>query len=428
VTDPERAAFTPLTSGNGVCLMAAVAGADLAAAGYVEEELRAAGTARSYADHPAAAYATRVVVRRPETGGSGTLVVEWLNVSSGQDAGPDWTYLAAEVVRRGHTWAGVSAQFIGVEGGAAAVAAGGTPQGLRTLDPERYGELSHPGDAYAYDIYTQVARGLAVDSGASCVLAVGESQSAFALTTYVNVVHEHAGVFDGFLVHSRAGSAMPLGEPGRGIDLAVRTGAAPTPVRDDTDAPVIIVQTEGDLLGRLDYLPARQPDSAHLRLWEVAGAAHADLFQIGEFESFLGCPDPVNRGQQAYVVRAALRWLESWARGGAAAPCAERLSVVGDGFELDGVGNVVGGVRTPVVEAPVEVLSGIAAPDASLICQLFGRTLPLPADVLAARWASRAVYLAAYEAATDAAISAGFVLAEDRDAVLGEARPDLLPA
>ena len=260
------------------------------------------------------------------------------------------------------------------------------------------------------------------------MLAVGESQSAFALTTYVNAVHASESLFDGFLIHSRAGSAMPLGEPGRGIDLAVRVGAEPTPVRDDVDVPVLIVQTEGDLFGRLAYLPARQPDAPLLRLWEVAGAAHADLFQIGEFESFLACPDPVNRGQQAYVVRAAFRWLESWARGGPAAPSATRLSVDEDRFVLDPVGNVVGGVRTPVVDAPVQVLSGIAAPDASLICQLFGRTLSLPADVLASRWASREAYLAAYEAATDAAIAAGFVLAEDRDAVLAEARPDLLPA
>jgi hypothetical protein len=381
----------------------------------------------SYGEHPDAAYRTRVVVRRPaDAAASGTLVVEWLNVSSGSDAAPDWTYLAEELVRRGHAWAGVSAQYIGVEGGSAAVDAGAGVSGLKAVDPSRYGALSHPGDAYAYDIYTQVARGLGEDLGASCVLAVGESQSAYALTTYVNVVHAQAALFDGFLVHSRPGSAMPLGEPGCGIDLAVRIGATPTPIRDDTEVPVIVVQTEGDLFGRLAYLAARQPDAPLLRLWEVAGAAHADRFQIGEFESFLGCPDPVNRGQQVYVVRAALRWLESWARGGPAAPSAPRLSVAGAGFSLDAVGNVMGGVRTPVVDAPVEVLSGIAAPDASPICQLFGRTLPLAPDLLAARWPSRAAYVAAYSAAVDAAVSAGFVLAEDRDAVLAEARPDLL--
>jgi hypothetical protein len=41
-------------------------------------------------------------------------------------------------------------------------------------------------------------------------------------------------------------------------------------------------------------------------------------------------------------------------------------------------------------------------------------------------YADRAAYLAAYETATDAAIAAGFVLAEDREAVLAEARPELV--
>jgi hypothetical protein len=58
--------------------------------------------------------------------------------------------------------------------------------------------------------------------------------------------------------------------------------------------------------------------------------------------------DPtVFSGQQAYVVRAALRHLDTWARGGAAAPGATPLVVVGDRFETDANGNAAGGVRTP---------------------------------------------------------------------------------
>lgn len=374
--------------------MAANPGPDLSARGYEETELRATGTAP-------APYATRVVVRRPATGGTGTLVVEWLNVSSGSDAAPDWTYLAEEIVRRGHTWAGVSAQCVGVEGGAARVETGIGLGGLKAQDPQRYGDLSHPGDEHAYAIYTQVARGLAEDLGATCVLAVGESQSAYALTSYLHLVGR--SLFDGFLVHSRGGAALHTSE---------------TTLIPDVGVPVMVVQTEGDLFGRLSYLPARQPDTDRFRLWEVAGAAHADHFQIRDLESFLGCPDPVNRGQQAYVLRAALRGLESWARGGTPPPSAARLSVVDGGFELDAHGNVLGGVRTPVVDAPADVLSGYAAPGASPICELFGRTLPLAEPA----YATHDEYLAAYTAATDSAIAAGFVLADDRDAVLAEAR------
>jgi hypothetical protein len=412
-------------------LLSARPGPDLSAAGYVEREYVARGTAVSYAGHEPAAYATRVAVRRPESPGSfgGTVVVEWLNVSSGSDAAPDWTYLAGEIVRRGHVWVGVSAQHIGVEGGDAVVGvAGVAPTGIKAR--QRYAALSHPGDAYSYSIYASVAD--ALDEGplsdlvVDVRLAIGESQSAFALTTFVNVVHEQAPVFDAFLIHSRGGAAMPLGEPGRPVDPRQYRGSAPTPVRDDLDVPVLMVQTESDLLGLLDYLPARQPDSEHVRLWEVAGTAHADRYQIGELEELLGCPRPVNRGQQAYVLRAGLRWLDGWARGGQAVPSAPRLEVEDRAFVLDEAGNTRGGVRTPVVDAPVELLRGDTEAGATYLCQLFGSTLPMPPELVRERYADRAGYLAAYERATDAAITAGFVLAEDRDEILAEARPELV--
>lgn len=413
----SRVTLAPLAGGNGIALTTARPGPDLAAAGWSEVEYAASGT------RPAP-FATRVLVRRPESApASGTLVVEWLNVSSGADAAPDWTYLAEELVRQGHAWAGVSAQFNGVEGGTSLVAVEGAGlQGLKGVDPERYGRLHHPGDLHAHGIFTGVARAVAELVGARQVLAIGESQSAYLLTTHVNRVHPVDPFFDGFLIHSRGDVAAPAGEAGCGIDLAAaRERGVPTRIRDDLDVPVMVVQTEGDLLGRMNYLPARQPDGERLRVWEVAGAAHADHFQIGEFEAFLGCPDPVNRGQQVYVVRAALRHLVAWARGGPAAPAAPPIEVRDGVFVRDEVGNVRGGVRTPVVDAAVEVLAG-DAPGGSVICGLFGRTLALPEAELRQRWASQEAYAAAYTAATDAAVAAGFVLPEDRDAVLGEMR------
>lgn len=413
-------------------LLSARPGPDLVAAGYVEREYVARGTATSYAGHRPAEFATRVAVRRPASPGSfsGTAVVEWLNVSSGSDAAPDWTYLAEEVVRRGHAWVGVSAQHIGVEGGDAVVGVAGVPPtGIKSR--ARYAALSHPGDAYSYSIFANLSdaldQGPLADLVVDVRLAVGESQSAFALTTFVNVVHEQAPVFDGYLIHSRGGAQMPLGEPGRAVDPRRYRGSDPMPIRDDVDVPVIMVQTETDLLGALRYLLARQPDARFVRLWEVAGTAHADRYVIGDFEELLGCPRPVNRGQQAYVVRAALRWLDGWARGGDPAPSADRLVVEGRSFALDEVGNARGGVRTPCVDAPVELLRGDTDPSASYLCQLFGSTLPMDPATLARLWPDRAAYLAAYERATDAAIAAGFVLAEDREELLAEARPDLLP-
>ena len=156
------------------------------AEGYVEEELLVSGTATSFdaVDTPddgewtvalgdEADYATRVIVRRPPPERfSGTVIVEWFNVSA-IEASPDWAYLSEEIGREGHAYVGVSAQAQGVNGGdtllevdvdaeAAADAGASTDtSGLRNIDPARYGTLDHPGDEYAFDIYSQVGRAIA---------------------------------------------------------------------------------------------------------------------------------------------------------------------------------------------------------------------------------------------------------------------------
>src|SRR4029079_5019728 len=126
------------------------------------------------------------------------------------------------------------------------------------------------------------------------MLAVGESQSAFALTTYIDGVQPLTKEFDGFVVHSRGGSAMRLGQRGQAIDVAGSIGGQPTKIRTDGIAPIIVVETETDILGSVSASPPRHRDSARSRWWEVAGTAHADKYQVGEQADALGCPEPVN--------------------------------------------------------------------------------------------------------------------------------------
>ncbi len=447
----------PMPDGDRAVLTGSLADVDLAAAGYVQSEWRCAGTAEAYrspgplgADGrwdlqvvDRAGFATRVVVRAPADPArcSGSVVVEWLNVSSGADAAPVFGFAGPEIVRAGHTWVGVSAQWAGVVPAPALVDVGGvTLPALQDADPQRYADLRHPGDAFCFDIFTRAAAAVAGDGrpvggrGVDRLLAVGESQSAYALTTYLDGVQPLAGAFDGFLVHSRGGPPMPLGDRDGGVDLEVGREDPAVRIRDDLDVPVLVLQTETDVLGHLYSFPARQPDRERLRLWEVAGSAHVDRSLIGDFESLLGCPDPVNRGQQRFVVRSALRHLDTWAGGGPAPPVADRLVVEGDpsqgrsalSFGTDDLGLARGGVRTPCVDAPAEVLSGLGAPGASHVCLLFGRTLPIPPAELRARYPSRAAYVAAYEQALDTAVAAGFVLAEDRDEVLADARTSVV--
>lgn len=516
MADTARATFTELTDGKLFPPMSGRKPLDLPAAGFIETEWAAAGEAIAYevtatpvdgrfelasatgADAGAATtteagtaaaateagtaaepFATRVLVRRPADPAafSGTVLVEWLNVSGGQDAAPDFTYLADEILRAGHAWVGVSAQFIAVEGGDAAVGMGGQTMGLRATSPARYEDLHHPGDAFAYDMFTQIGRyardpqavgdadgspaGPLGDLRPERVIAVGESQSAFALTSYVNAVHAQARVFDAFLLHSRGAGFLAFDNRGSAADIVSAISVGPARLREDVGVPVLVVQAEGDLGGRIASLPARQPDSEWITTWEIAGQAHADLFQLGEFAQFVDCNGPINSGQQVFVLRAGLRHLVSWAGGGARPPAAPPIELNDDDnvendnvddndndnvhdnaagnlatglFATDEFGNGRGGVRTPIVEAPVEHLTGDVHPEAQPMCMLLGRTIEVDEQVLREWWPGEAhssaelpgreQYLQAYGEATDRLIAEGFLLAEDRDEILADARPE----
>ncbi|WP_018501747.1 alpha/beta hydrolase domain-containing protein [Parafrankia discariae] len=439
-----------LTGGNGVSMGSPVT-VDLTGPGYVQNEYAASGTATSYRPRGAltrdgrwtfqpadsAAYRTRVLVRRPADTGdvSGTVVVEWLNVSSGVDSDVEWYSTHEELTRHGDIWVGVSAQRIGVMGGDALTpaAAGSTTTGLRGADPARYGSLDQPGDGYAFDIFTQVARAVragGVVTGGSApkhLLAAGESQSAFAMVTYINGVQPLTRAFDGFLVHSRGGGALPLVGPGQPASLTDPAAATPALVRADTGVPVLDVQTEGDLTVPLNSLRARQDDSDRFRLWEVAGAAHADAHTLGPFVNALNCGVPVNNAPTHVVVKAAIRALDTWVRTGTPPPTAPRITVTsGDspGVTRDADGIAEGGIRTPPVAVPVDVLSGVPAANASVLCQLFGSTKPLPDTRVAALYPTKDAYLRRFTAAVDMTVKAGFALATDRAALLAYAQPD----
>ena len=88
-------------------------------------------------------------------------------MSGGVDGSPDWTFLHREMMRSGYAWVGVSAQVVGVHGGQALMEAAGA-MSLTEVDPERYGSLSHPGDIFSFDIYSQ----------AGAVAAVSEERSS----------------------------------------------------------------------------------------------------------------------------------------------------------------------------------------------------------------------------------------------------------
>jgi hypothetical protein len=382
---------------------------DLAELGYREDEFFISGTAQSYiatdelgsdgiwSVEPAegAQYKSRIVVVRPidEADFNGTVIVEWFNVTGGLDAAPDFLLTHTELTREGYTWVGVSAQIVGIEGG------GAFDLPLKSIDPERYGSLNHPGDSYAYDIFSQAAQsvrnpvgpdpldGLAVER----MIAVGQSQSAYHLATYYNAIHPTIDLFDAFIVHGRGGGSSPLSKAPQ-ADI-------PTPdivlIRDDLPEPVIQLQTETDVF-LLGTPSARQEDSDTIRLWEVAGSSHSDGYTTfkspedrGDDPSvadvvarkdasppFINCDLPVNDGPQHWVAKAAITALNNWLASGETAPSAPRLEVMPNGteFALDQFGNAKGGIRTPYVDTPVARFSGLGGSGGFGLCRLFGTT------------------------------------------------------
>jgi hypothetical protein len=421
---------------------------DLGTVGNTQQEFFVSGTAHAYAPNGAfgnngkwhvvqtahASYKTRIVVDRPLSNRNfnGTAVVEWLNVTGGVDASPDWLHLHDELIRDGYAWIGVSAQ-------AASITA---LKNALVGDPVRYKSLSHPGDSFSYDIFSQA--GLAVRDNASTVLpglhlrrvlGAGESQSAFRLVTYVDAVHPVAHVYDGYLVHSRGGGGAALTQ----APQPTVTPPSPTFIRNDLDVPVLQFETETDLI-TLGFLAARQPDTSRLRTWEVPGTAHFDDYglQLGAtdtgnlqaYEDWFSsmqhpttqpnpaftCPVPINSGPQTFVLRAAIAALEQWVVHGTQPPHSPRMETTGTPPHLvvDAAGIVRGGIRTPAVDAPVAVLSGLGQTGgSSSFCGIFGTTRPFSNAQLMARYHDHAGFEFAWGLATVNAANAGFLLPTD---------------
>jgi hypothetical protein len=84
------------------------------------------------------------------------------------------------------------------------------------------------------------------------------------------------------------------------------------------------------------------------------------------------------------------------------------------GFNLDAQGNALGGIRTPYVDVPLAALSGLGQEGGSF-CGLFGTTRSFTAEELAALYPTADDFITKWNAATDAAVESGAILAVDAE-------------
>jgi hypothetical protein len=192
-------------------------------------------------------------------------------------------------------------------------------------------------------------------------------------------------------------------------------------IRTDIAVPVLMMITETDeAFGQ--YYRARQPDTRDVRLWDVAGASHADSYIVAPSElGSLGCTS-LDEAPSHFVFEAALSAVNSWMRSRTPPPSAPRMDV----REVNGTptvqddssGTAIGGIEGPWERVPVAAYSGQAPAGAPGFCVLFGTTHPFTAAQLRALYGSRARYLEAYAKATDDDIKAGYLLPADKAQVL----------
>ena len=410
----------PVTGGERGAPFSAV---DVSELGYVTEEFFVEGDANAYElvedshtpdgkwsskrSDETAAFKTRMLVVRPSESDefNGTVIVFWLNVTAGFELGS-----AAGEALRGYAWVGVSAQKIGIDGFPQ------DPQGLKTWDPARYGSLVHPGDAYSYSIFTQVAQSLAPDRDQDALdpmggleverlIAVGASQSAMRLRTYINGVHHVENVFDGYLPFIDFGRVYPFA-----MEMAgQRRGSNRVSIRADLDVPTIVVNSETEVPS---YYGVREEDSDRFRYWEVAGTSHVSVPRPAEPSS--------GQNWLAYspVYNAAIRHLHNWIKDGVAPPKMPRIKVNPDSQIPDVVrdahGNAVGGIRLPDLEVPSATHSGFGIrQEGTRFGFLYGTAKDFDKAKLSSLYPDAETYLTAWGAALTRSMDEGMVLAED---------------
>jgi Alpha/beta hydrolase domain len=372
---------------------------DLAARGYVEEEFFVSGTANVYdwasdggltVKTPNAPYTTRILVRRPSDPArfSGNVIVEMGNNARRYDWVFTWSLSYEHFMENGDAWVLLTYVPAAVDSlkqfnaGRYAPLSFANPVPAVACAPDRPASSSEEG--LRWDMISQV--GALLKSGApSTPLAGFRVQRLYAtshggeLPTYISAVHPHAklssgqSVYDGFVVHRYAGLAR--------INQCAAAPAAndSRQITKNSGVPVIRIVSQTDVLGTFQR---RRPDSDErgdsYRLYEVAGAAHADAYFYRHIPSL---KDQTAAGTQAFpaqwpfaevctppiplaetpvmrnVVNAAFANLDRWVRDGTPAPRAERVAVKNGGtpqaaIVTDEFGNAVGGVRTPYLDVP----------------------------------------------------------------------------
>ena len=423
---------------------------DLGAAGYVEQEYDVSGVANRYAfddlmQNAAVidagyAYKTRMIVRRPTNPAkfNGTVVVEWYNVTLGQDIDFNWATSRDYLMREGYAHVSVSAQRVGVErlktwsgaryGDLAVVAPETTPKDpLQAHDLLRW-DLN---DALSWDIFSQTVKGLrepgAVDVLAGMkvrrVIATGESQAGRRLSQYYNSIDPLHRLVDGMVLYDPGYNTWHL-------------------LRGDNVTKLISVGSEV-------HSDGRQPvaDGATTRRWEVAGTSHLSVWDMQYVDAMTtrdmglirrdgtpvatiqdlipGCKHyPLwSAVPMHHVLNAAFDQVNRWASGGSPPAVGKALERSADGALLrhDENGRTFGGIQLAEYAYPTAFSLGYRNPG-PLFCRNGGHHRFYSRAELTSMYPDPSAYVRGVIEATNANQAAGYILGFDAAQTIKAAR------
>jgi len=384
---------------------------------YSESEYFFSGTATDLSNGTTAPYTSRMLVRIPTdpTKFNGIVLVDWMNVTDGQDFEFTWWPSAYQyLMQQGYGYVAVTAQAVGANY-------------LHVWDPERYALINHPGDNYSFDIFSQAIKAIRdpADNATSIlypqkvdpmnglqvkyVVAGGVSQSAGRLNSYIN----------------------------GGYNSGARHLVDAYNIERDTGGPVKDFSTFVFGLNEETPLVSSEPaDNPHYVLWQEAGASHETRVWWDYRWSTMqrdgvppGSPDPinsgcatlnsdwgVNEGRIDQRVRAMLYWTQKYLATGKLPPAAPRIEYDANGNPVrDSNGLAVGGLRDTFVQVPIALNRGDG-------CVFWGQYEPWSNDKIRSLYPTQAQYVSDVTVWAKYEVQKGWLLPQDRDDDIAQAQ------
>jgi hypothetical protein len=274
------------------------------------------------------------------------------------------------------------------------------------------------------------------------VYMTGVSQSAIYIRTWLAAFHDRYRTPDGEPVYD--GYLAVVGPAMIRINQCAADVSLDDPVQKfvPPDVPFISISSEGEMWqSRFTHQSDAFTRKGGIVTYEVAGASHRAADVSGLAPDTISFAPPKDLARAGFklpdaagvsglmpagslpndfiwqpLIRGAYHNLELWVRKGIKPPEAPGIALDAKAeIKRDQLGNALGGVRMPYIEAPVAAHTGYIT--AGGMGGITGFKKPFPPETLKALYPDNATYVAKFSAATDRLLAGRWISPEDAAAM-----------